>query len=97
MISPDLKLLILVLIHLDPGMSGPDLVDKVARARNMKKESGRVYEWAYDLSNEVGRAKREMRDSGLISYGRGKSHAKTVHHLSDKGVELMNQFGAKLG
>ena len=86
-LKSDLKLLILILIYFDPAMSGPDLVDKVARARNMTKESGRVYEWAYDLSTEVGRAKKELRDSKLINYKRGKFD--NPHTLCPRGIKLL--------
>ncbi|MDE0401797.1 MAG: hypothetical protein OXL96_28720 [Candidatus Poribacteria bacterium] len=91
----DLKLLILILVHFDPGMSGPDLVDKVARARNMKMQSGRVYEWAYHLSNEVGRVKKDLKDSGLLNYKLGKNA--DGHTLLPKGKELLQGFFQQIG
>lgn len=39
----DLKLLILIPFHFGPDLSAQDLVDKIARARDLNTEGGRVY------------------------------------------------------
>ncbi len=91
--SRDLEILILILISHDPNMESRDLVEKVAIARNSTKESGRVYDWPFGLSEEIGRVKKDMRNRGLITYGRGRQNP---HHLRQRGRELIERFRGEL-
>lgn len=87
--AQDLEILILVLISHDTNMESRDLVEKVAIATNSQKHSGRVYDWPYGLSEQIGRVKMDMRNRGLITYGRGRQNP---HRLTQRGDERVERF-----